>query len=191
MPNTEGLLLGLALAIDASVASFAISLLHEHDPVKIKTQNGLLTCFVFGVFQGLMLWFGSLSGFILIFSSMGHYFHLIVGVIFLFLGLKCFQESSKNEVRQLQWGLGTLLVLALATSIDALAAGVSFATVPLAHLEAIQVGVMTFIVCALFYGAGQFLKKIPDRWLLTLAGLIFIFLSSRIFFKMKDLFFQG
>jgi putative Mn2+ efflux pump MntP len=191
MLSVEILLLGLALAVDASVATFALSLLHERDSRSIKIQNALLVSVTFGLFQCFMLWLGSYGGYFFTYSRFGFVFQFLVGIIFLTLGLKCFQESLKQEVKEMKWGLLPVIVLGIATSIDALASGISLGTIPNPHIPSIGVGLITTFLCGLFYLMGQFFKKIPDQLLMKLAALIFLFLGGKIFWEMRHLFFRG
>jgi putative Mn2+ efflux pump MntP len=138
-----------------------------------------------------MLWFGSYVGYLITFSSFGYYFHLSIAVIFFGLALKFLNESLKNEEKKHEWGLIPVFILAFATSIDALAAGLSFGTIPNAHFAAIAVGVITFLVCGCFYFLSNFFRQIPDRWLLRGASLIFIFLSGQTIWTIKQYIFKG
>jgi putative Mn2+ efflux pump MntP len=191
MLSVEILLLGLALALDAAIVSFALSLLHERDTLILKAKNGFLTAFTFGAFQTGMLWLGSHAGYLFTFSSWGHYFQIVVGSIFFFLSFKCFNESSKLEKISVDWGLLPIFLLAFATSIDALVSGISLGTMPQTHFAAGAVGFITFFMCALFYTLGQFLQKIPDKFLLRLAGLIFLFLGGLVFWSIWNSIFKG
>lgn len=180
MISPEISLLGLALAIDAAVVSFAMGLLMVQLTPSEKLLRGSIITTTFALFQFLMLWAGSYFGFLLTFSSYGHLSQNIVALIFLVLAVKFYQEGNKLEKREFQGGFLPLIILAIATSIDALAAGVSFATYPKPHYAAMEVGGITFILCGTFFGMSQFLYKIPEKWLLYLAALIFTFLSMRI-----------
>ena len=191
MPSTEILILGLALSVDAAVVTFALSLLHERDLPKIKIKNGLIISLIFGLFQFGMLWLGSYAGYLFTFSSFGYYFQLAVGFIFFGLAFKCVLESSISNDKKIEWGIFPVLILAFATSLDALASGVSLATLPMAHYASLEVGIITFLFCGLFYFIGQFFKKIPDRWLLLFAALIFILLGGQIFWDLRYLFLKG
>ncbi len=191
MLTLEILLLGLALAMDAAVVTFAVGLMHEHDPPRKKLWNGVLVSGTFGLFQFLMLWLGAYGGFIFTFSAFGHYFQLIVAFVFFFLALKCFQDSFKLDERKLEWGIVPILILAFVTSIDALVSGLSFGTIPKAYVSAGSVGVVTAGLCGLFYFLAQFFRNIPDRWLLRAAGIIFIFLSGQVFWDLRHIFFRG
>lgn len=166
--------LGLALAMDAAVVTFAVGLLNAELPVSHKILRGLIISSVFGLFQFLMLWLGSYGGFIFTFSSYGYLFQIVVAMVFFLISAKFYHESIDDEDRDLQWGIVPLLILGFATSIDALAAGISLGTLPLAHMAAGAVGVITFFSCAAFYALSMFFKNIPEKWLLRFACLIFL-----------------
>ncbi len=182
MFSMETSLLGVALALDAAVVSFAIGILNLEATHKLKLARGLGICSLFGFFQFLMVWLGSLGGYLLSFSSYGHLFQLVVAAIFLVISIRVFQESMDDDDKHIEWGFGPLLILAIATSIDALAAGVSLGSLPFAHLSAMEIGLITFFICALAYGASNFLKNLPSKWLLRSASLIFLFLGGKILF---------
>lgn len=180
MISMEILLVGIALAIDAAVVTFALGVMGENLPSHQKWMRGLYLCLLFGAFQFLMLWLGSYGGYLFTFSSFGHHYLLVVTGIFLLISAKLFQESFQTGVRKLQWGIGATIILAVATSIDALATGVSLGTLPHPHLAALVVGILTFIICGIAYILAQILKSLPDKWMLRLAGVIFLFLSLRV-----------
>jgi manganese efflux pump family protein len=182
MFSMETSLLGVALALDAAVVSFAIGILNLEATHKLKFSRGLAVSALFGFFQFLMVWLGSLGGYLLSFSSYGYLFQLIVAAIFLVIAIRVLQESLDDDDEHIEWGFLPLLILALATSIDALAAGISLGTLPFAHLSAVQVGIITFLICGASYAASNFLKKFPTRWLLRSAALIFFFLGGRILY---------
>jgi putative Mn2+ efflux pump MntP len=191
MFSLEIVLLGLALAIDAAVVTFAIGLIHQNETQALKTKRGLLVALAFGVAQTLMLWLGSYAGYLLTFSNFGFYFQVGIGVIFLGLALKFVQESMSLEEKRIEWGIIPVIILAFATSIDAFASGISLGTLPKAYLAAADVGIITFSVCGVFYILSQYVKNIPDRWLLRFAAFIFLFLGGQVFWSIKHIFFRG
>jgi putative Mn2+ efflux pump MntP len=191
MFSTEIVLLGIALAIDAAVVTFAVSLLNGEAPLPSKVRNGVIASGTFGLFQFLMLWLGSYAGFLFTFSRFGLYFRVAITAIFLSLAVKCLRESFDVDKKKIEWGVLSLLMLGFATSIDALAAGISLGTIPRSWLSAMEVGLVTSFICASFYGIGQFLKEIPDRWLLRFASLIFVFLGLKVFWDIQQLFIRG
>ncbi len=180
MMNLETFLLGLALAIDAGVVTFALSLMQVDLPLKSRLGRGFLCAMTFGFFQFFMLWSGSYGGFVISFSQWGYFFPTIVASVFLLISLKFFHESTKTTKDQLVWGFLPLMVLGIVTSIDALASGISFGILPKAYLIAIDIGIITFMICSLFFILSQFFKNIPDKWLLRLAGVIFLGLGSNV-----------
>lgn len=183
MFSLETTLMGVALAIDAAVASFAIGILNLDLSVHHKFRRGFLICLLFGFFQSLMVWLGSFAGFYLSFSSYGHLFQLVVAVIFFVIGAKVIQESLDDDDEPIVWGFLPLMLMAIATSIDALAAGVSLGTLPNTHITALEIGIITFAICAFSYSCSFFLKSLPTNWLLRVAAVIFFFLGGQIFFQ--------
>jgi manganese efflux pump family protein len=191
MVSIEIMLLGMALAMDAAVVTFAVSLLHERDTPSMKLKNGFLVSFTFGLFQFLMLWLGSYAGFLFTFSTFGYYFQVVIGLIFFGLAWKCIHESFSLEEKKIEWDIIPVVILAFATSIDALASGISLGTIPRAHLAALEVGLITSMMCASFYFIGQFFREIPDKWLLRLASLIFLILGLNVLWAIRHLFVRG
>lgn len=180
MFSLETTLLGVALALDAAIASFAIGIINIDLPRTQKISRGIFACGLFGVFQSLMVWLGSLGGYFFSFSNYGYLFQLVVILIFFAIGMGILQNSFKEEEDPIEWGFVPVLILAFATSVDALASGVSMGTLPLVYLSAIEIGLITFFICGLSYVSTKYLKSLPTKWLLRLASCIFFFLSGRI-----------
>jgi putative Mn2+ efflux pump MntP len=179
-------LLGLALAMDAAVVAFTVGLVHLELTAGGKLRRGFLISLTFGLFQTGMLWLGSYAGFLFTYSRHGFYFKIAVAIIFLGLAIKFIQESVTLEKKKIEWGILPVIILAFATSIDALAAGIGLATLPRPYFAAAEVGLITFAMCGMFYFISQFFRQIPDRWLLRLAAFIFLFLSGQVFWDLKD-----
>lgn len=183
MFDSEIAFLGMALAIDAAVVTFALGLLVVKEPPLTRILRGLTMCLLFGFFQGLMIWAGSFAGYFFTFSSWGYLSQLLVALIFIFIGLKFFREAQgTDKERILSHGLLPLLGLAIATSLDALASGVSLGTYPQPWAPALDVGMITLVICGLFFILSQFLENIPEKWLLYFAGGVFNFLALKILF---------
>lgn len=180
MITLEILLLGLGLAIDAGVVSFALGLTTAEEGPKKRLLKGLLIALIFGFFQFLMLWIGSYGGYLFTFSSYGYLSQVVVCGVFLLIGAKLFQEAQRDEQKELDWGLVSLLIFALATSLDALAAGISLGALPDARESAMKIGLITFFVCSAFYSVSFLFSSIPHRWLMRLGGIIFTGLGLRI-----------
>lgn len=180
MFSLETTLLGIALALDAAVVSFALGILNNDLTVGRKSSRGLLVCTLFGFFQALMIWLGSLGGYFLIFSSYGHLYQLFVALVFVVMAIRCLIESIKNESKTVVWGYTPLVILAIVTSIDALISGISMGPLPEAHTNALEIGIITFIICGMAYLSSALLKSFPARLLLLTASIIFFGLGGRI-----------
>ena len=172
-------LLAIALSIDAGVVSFAHGLIFE----KNKLKNALLLGSYTGGFQALMPLLGYFltKPFQVYFEPIGKW---IVFVIFMYLGIKVIQESFEEE-RGLPTCLSfkCLFFVAIATSIDALAAGITLALNSVNIYKAILIiGCTTFIFAVVGYFCGCWFKKLSTKWLEAFAGLILVFLAIKSLF---------
>lgn len=180
MEYLEILLLGITLAIDASIVAFSYGLYE-----KWRLQNGLKIALVTSFFQGLM----PILGWIMIkfasdsLSQIADSFdHWITFIVFLALGLKIIKDSYTNEEESPKaLSLWVLLLIGIATSIDALAAGVLIFSqnAPL-FVSAFLIGVITFVCVVFAYFLSKTLTKIPTRKLEISAGCILIALGFKV-----------
>ena len=115
------ILLAVALSIDACVVSFAHGLVL---PDK-RVRNSLMLALFTGVAQGIMPTIGYFSTQV-VYKYVAPASKWLVFAIFLYLGIKFIQEAfEKDKEIPLCLSLQCLFMIAIATSIDALAAGVS------------------------------------------------------------------
>ena len=150
--------LGVGLAMDACAVSMANGL---QEP-KMKSKKAMLIAFFFGFFQMGMPILGYLAVTALS-SALGETFTTIFGYfvpwialgLLLFLGIKMIVESikeskeeNKEEENAKSLTLKTLFIQAIATSIDALSAGLTFANYTLteAIICVLIIMLITFIV---------------------------------------------
>lgn len=142
-------LLAIALSMDA----FAVSLCKGFAVKRLNARHYLTVGAYFGGFQALMPSVGYLVGGT--FSAfLGKIDHYIAFVLLCFIGLKMIKESFNKEAKSEGiFEFKTMLTLAVATSIDALAVGVSFAFVEFENITVWQsivlIGLITFCICAL------------------------------------------
>ena len=147
MGIAELLLLSLGLAMDA----FSVSVCKGLSMKKLNMKGGVITALFFGVFQGLMPVIGYFLGsrFEKIISS---YSHWISFGLLAFIGGKMILEACKrdeNEVNDKEYKLDLkeLFILAIATSIDALAVGIVFAAEKTNLIFSVSIiGIITFIL---------------------------------------------
>ncbi len=122
MSFTDILLIGVGLSMDA----FAVSMCQGVSMSKLNVRRALLIALFFGGFQALMPLLGfSLGSTFASAVSIGPW---IACVLLVLLGVKMLIDGIRNkDEKPSDFGtVGKLLVLALATSIDAFAVGVSF-----------------------------------------------------------------
>jgi putative Mn2+ efflux pump MntP len=131
----EIVMLAFALAMDATAVAGARGLVARN----LRIGNAVLLASLFGGFQAAMPAMGSLVG-VAIAKHVEQWSHWIVFLILVAIGGKMMRSASGADTDERKNGnpfaLGVLLLLAIATSIDALAAGVTLglhgANVPLA-----------------------------------------------------------
>lgn len=146
----EILLTGVALAMDA----FAVSICKGIKMPKLRKSHIVIIAVFFGGFQMLMPLIGWLLGsqFVQYISKFDHW---IAFALLAFIGVKMAIESFKHDEEDCckcdsKLDLKELVVLAIATSIDALAVGITFALYPdINILPSISIiGIVTFVICA-------------------------------------------
>lgn len=150
MGYLEIFLTGIALAMDA----FAVSICKGIKMPRLRKSHIVIIAVFFGGFQMLMPLIGWLLGsqFVQYISKFDHW---IAFALLAFIGVKMAIESFKHEEEECckcesKLDLKELVVLAIATSIDALAVGITFALYPdINILPSISIiGIVTFIICA-------------------------------------------
>lgn len=130
MGLTELLLVAVGLSMDA----FAVAICRGLNMTKINYRHSIIIALFFGFFQGLMPLIGWLLGtrFEQYISSVDHW---VAFVLLGFIGGKMIYEALRPEEEETEQpdgelNLKELFVMAIATSIDALAVGITFAILP-------------------------------------------------------------
>lgn len=182
MNNIDILILAIALSIDACVVSFSNGLVFTQN----KRVNSLMLASSVGFFQFLM----PVIGFFLAQSVNKYvepYDHWIVFGIFVLLGAKFIKDAFKKEKKEkinCYLCFSYIMLVSVATSIDALGAGVSIAFTGTKILfPAIIIGVVTFLNSLLGFWGGHLFKKFPTKNLEIAGGLILIGLAFKILFE--------
>lgn len=177
---------GFALAMDA----FAVSVSAGICVADLRFKHALRTAFAFGLFQFAMplLGYALGSGFAAYIRGWDHW--LAFGLLAL-VGAKMIKESfeirdeascSEDDLRKKNvLDPRTLLVLAVATSIDALAVGVSYSVIgaPI-WLAAGIIGVVTFALCLVGCEFGKRIGARFERWAEVAGGLALIGIGAKI-----------
>ena len=174
------LLIGIGLSMDASAVSLAKGMSLDKDKVK---KYALILALAFGFFQALMPTIGYFAGnhFAEYIQSIDHW---IAFILLSLIGINMIKEGKEEKEKKEKIhsiSFKDILLLAIATSIDALAVGVSFAFLKVNLFEAvITIGITTFIlsfVCVLF---GKKLSSLCEKYAEYLGGIILILLGIKI-----------
>ena len=180
---TMGFIELMLIAIGLSMDAFAVSVCKGLSAKKLSPKHYLLAGAWFGGFQALMPLIGYLTG-----SAFERYItafdHWIAFVLLILIGGNMIKEgmSKKEEKRDASFGIKSMFLLAVATSIDALAVGVTFALLPDVNIlpAVLIIGITTFALSALGLKAGNvFGLKYKSRAEVT-GGIILILIGAKI-----------
>lgn len=174
----------LALGIGLSMDAFAVSVCKGLS-MKKTNMKGMMICGLwFGGFQALMPLIGYLLGRLLanVIAAFDHW--IAFGLLFL-IGANmvreaCLEEENSEEDADLS--VGTMFALAVATSIDALAVGVSLALAGNVNilLAILLIGWTTFILSAVGVKIGSVFGSRFEKKAEIAGGIILILLGVKI-----------
>lgn len=174
------------LAVGLSMDAFAVSVCKGLSAGRVTLPHALTAGLWFGGFQGLMPFLGWLLG-----SRFAQYItrydHWIAFVLLLFIGGKMVWDTlhedgkEEEEFANERLDLKELLLMAVATSIDALAMGITFAFLSVSIGKASGlIGCTTFVISALGVFIGnRFGAKYKDKASLT-GGIILILIGCKV-----------
>ena len=169
------------IAVGLSMDAFAVSVCKGLAVPKIQPKHVLTVGGYFGGFQALMPFLGYLLG--NRFSGLiTEYDHWVAFVLLIFIGGGMIRDSrSKSEKISAEFGIKTMLPLAVATSIDALAIGITFAFLQVEIVPAVCfIGLITFMfACAGIRVGNAFGLKYKSKAEIA-GGAILIFMGIRI-----------
>lgn len=174
--------------------AFAISLSAGVSIKGLRRFYMVRAAFLFGLFQFIMPVLGWYLG-KTVRVYIETYDHWIAFGLLAFIGGKMLKEGfdPKNQFREGDnppggtgqagdiRGIGSLLTLSLATSIDALAVGISFNI--LGHgiwSSAALIGGITFLVCLIGFGFGKRIGRFLGKWAERVGGIVLISLGFKI-----------
>lgn len=135
------------IAVGLSMDAFAVSVCKGLSVQKVKPKHYLIVAAYFGGFQALMPLLGYLLG-VRFEAMVANVDHWIAFVLLGLIGANMVRESRAGEEKlDDSFTVSTMLILAVATSIDALAIGVTFAFLGVNIVEAIiLIGITTGII---------------------------------------------
>jgi putative Mn2+ efflux pump MntP len=171
-------LMGIGLAADACAVSMSSGLVIKH----IKLNKALKIALAFGIFQGIMPLIGWLTG--LAFRELIIQIdHWIAFGLLAAIGSKMIYETCQEETETKFNPLDnyTLLGLAIATSIDALAVGLGLSVLKISILSAAAIiGIITFCLSLISVYLGHKWGNSCKLKFEFVGGVILIFIGSKI-----------
>jgi putative Mn2+ efflux pump MntP len=178
-----GLLELFILAVGLSMDAFAVSVCKGLSTQKLKTKHYLIIGAWFGGFQALMPTIGYFLG-----STFEKYItsfdHWVAFVLLDIIGGNMIREGCSKEGGKANdsFSFKTMIVLAVATSIDALAVGITFALLPDVNIVAAVsfIGVITFIISAIGLKVGNIFGLKYKSKAEIAGGVILILIGTKI-----------
>ena len=159
MQPLELLLIAIGLAMDA----FAVSVCKGLSMKNMNLKNACIIGGYFGFFQGFMPLIGYILG-ISFEERISSIDHWIAFILLAYIGIKMIKEALEKNEESINDSVDikTMLILAIATSMDALAVGVTFAFFEVNILFAIiLIGIITFVLSILGVKIGN---KFGDKY---------------------------
>lgn len=169
------------LAIGLSMDAFAVSICKGLSLGKIKVKHMCMAGLWFGGFQALMPLIGYYLG--SFFADMiTKYSHWIAFILLLFIGGNMIKESFGEEEKvNDDTGVKSMFLLAIATSIDALAVGVSLAFLKVNIIPAVSfIGCITFVCSAAGVKIGSLFGDKYQSKAELCGGIILILIGVKI-----------
>lgn len=171
-------IIAIGLAMDAFTVAVTSGIIIKNDIKRNAFRVGLY----FGLFQAIMPLIGWFIG-----LQFKEYItmidHWIAFGLLGFLGLKMIYESFKEEESKdfNPSDNKTLIILAIATSIDALIVGITFAFMEISIVTAVTIiGVITFILSYAGVYIGRYFGQLLNRKAELLGGIILIIIGIKI-----------
>lgn len=173
------MMIAIGLSMDAFAVSVAKGMSLKQDIGKAALKLG----FWFGLFQAIMPFLGWFAGsyFQDMISSVDHWIaFILLGAI----GINMIREARKEDCdceRDTDMSMQHILLLAIATSIDALAVGISFAFLQVNIYEAMGIiGAITFIFSFAAVYLGNKIGNFCQKYAGILGGCILIIIGTKI-----------
>lgn len=177
------LLMGAGLSMDA----FAVSICKGLSMRKVNKKQCLVIGLFVGGFQALMPFIGWVLG-----SQFEQYItsidHWIAFILLGFIGGKMVVEAIREKDEAVEVGkmdppldLKEMFILAIATSIDALAVGITFAFLQVPIVEAVSIiGITTFVISVIGVYVGNFFGNRYKKKAELAGGIILILIGLKI-----------
>lgn len=169
------------ISIGLGMDAFAVSICKGLSMLKMNWKKAMIVALYFGIFQAIM----PILGFALakrISNSIMHINYWIAFILLMAIGINMIKEAfNNNEKEDDDVSFKTMSILAIATSIDALAVGVTFAFLN-ANISVlvILVGIITGILSLIGVKIGNKFGEKYKRKAEIFGGIVLILIAIKI-----------
>lgn len=171
------------IAVGLAMDAFAVSIAGGLGMERLRIRYALRIALFFGAFQAIMPVIGFMAG-LSIRDYIMHVDHWIAFGLLAFIGSKMIYESlflDDDDKKMDPNDILLLLVLSVATSIDALAVGLSLSLLNVEiFLPAFIIGIVTFILSYLGVLIGKSIGHLFEKRIEVLGGLVLIGIGVKI-----------
>lgn len=180
MSLLELFILAVALSMDA----FAVSVCKGLSMPRLNKKHAVIIGLYFGVFQALMPLIGYFLGFHFR-DAIASIDHWVAFILLSVIGINMIKESRANSEEEdsldASVDVKTMTVLAIATSIDALAVGITFAFLQVQLLPAVSfIGITTFFLSVAGVAVGNIFGTRYQSRAEMAGGIILILIGTKI-----------
>lgn len=180
----------IIIALGLSADAFAVSVTDGMCSEKVTKKNAIITALTFGIFQGIM----PLIGFALgkTFSDViCRYQHWIALFLLGAIGINMIVEAIKEQMHPDEicstrniFNAKNLILQGIATSIDALAVGVSFVAMKVnIFTTSLLIGIITFLCCTFGVHIGRKFGVLLGMRARLIGGILLIIIGVKIFIE--------
>lgn len=177
------------IALSLSLDTFAVSISSGGTMKFLKIYDWFKMAFFFGFFQAIMPAVGWLMGISLL-DYIAPFDHWVAFFMLSAVGVKMIYEGFKVEDMNCEkkgycpFKTTTLTILAIATSIDALAVGISFSMVKISIITPVFIiGAITFLISLAGVKIGYSGRSFFENKMEFVAGPVLILLAFKILFQ--------
>lgn len=174
----------ILIAVGLSMDAFAVAICKGFATGKFRRKYSFIVGAWFGFFQMLMPIIGFFAGIYFV-NLVKDFDHWIAFFLLAFLGIRMIKESFEGDTCDVRADgnleVSDMFILSLATSIDALAVGITFALLSVNILSSsLIIGIITFFLSAFGVYLGHRFGSIFKSKAELLGGFLLIFIGFRI-----------
>ena len=170
------IIIGLSLGMDAFTISICKGLNNS------SLRQGLTISLLFAIFQFIMPIIGYFLGNI-ISDKIINYHSYFSAILLIIIGILMIKEDKIDELDS-KLNFKELILLSIATSIDALVIGISFSFIKTnIIISSLIIGIITFIMCIIGYFLGNLFQKKAHQYSGIIGGITLILLGIKLLFS--------